>query len=264
MSFWLEKFTPTGESEFSLPARRPQSSTRSLRRQSVALDTVGGTYDPLHDERLPLARTLLTHTGAVYSPVDSTRMSAKRDALKINGKSGTLYRLWDDGTTREWVYARCEDVDANRSLENKNWEEITFTFLILSPAWNGDGIDDTETLSSSPHTYSLSNDGDAVVVDAVLTLTAGSADITSVTFSTGDAEIQYTGTISAGNDLVIDCGAMSVQNNGTGDYVNFARTANHAEDYWFPLQPGSNPITVTFTGGSTNSSLNVVFYEAWE
>jgi len=119
------------------------------------------------------------------------------------------------------------------------------------------------TLAASPQAMTITNDGDATCVNAIITVTAGSAAITALTLATDDAELSYSGTIAIGKELVIDCGALSVKNDGAAAYAGFTWTGNHTSRWWLPLYSGDNTLTVTWTGGSTDSEIKVEFYDAW-
>ena len=62
----------------------------------------------------------------------------------------------------------------------------------------------------------------------------------------------------------IDCGALSVLNNGNENYVYFSLTANHKIDDWLRLEPGANTVVVTITGGGTGALALVEFFDGWE
>ena len=263
MSYWLEKFTPTGESDYALPTRMPHSDVGGLKRRDASVDTAAGNYDAFGAEQLTIARTPLTHRGIIKATSAAALVTAKRAALKIAGKTGKLYRLWDGGTVREWVNARCLDVSAVRRIENVLHEELEFAFVALSPAWNGTVHDDDFTINASPKNITVANAGDARVLNAQITVTAGSAAITAVTLATGSAELTYSGTIAISKALVIDCGALSVKNDGAAAYADFTWTGSHTTRWWFPLASGNNTVTVTLTGGSTDSVVNFQYYDGW-
>jgi hypothetical protein len=111
-------------------------------------------------------------------------------------------------------------------------------------------------------TPTITNGGNAVVSNAVLTLTAGDVKISSVYFihNVTNQQMVYSADIVAGKSLVIDCGAQTVKNNAVAAYANFV--VNH--NRWLDLLPGTNALSVLITGGGTGSTLSVSFYDGWE
>lgn len=104
-----------------------------------------------------------------------------------------------------------------------------------------------QSLSSSPITFTVTTNGTAIT-RPVITITAGGSNITSVTIenlTTGQL-MSYSGTILAGNSLVIDCTALTVLNNNVDD---FAHISNDTE---VDLLPGANQFRITSaaTGGT--------------
>ncbi len=120
-------------------------------------------------------------------------------------------------------------------------------------------------LSIDCSSVTVSNDGNGICYDAVITITAGAANITALTISTANGtDIDWTGTLTAGNALLIDCGAKSIKNNGVNAYSGFAYGGSHTANSWLELLPGDTAITIDRTGGSTDSTVRVLFREIWE
>ena len=110
----------------------------------------------------------------------------------------------------------------------------------------------------------VNNGGNVRVANAILTLTAGAVAITQVKIAvSGVSEIQWDGTLTTGQQLVIDCGARSVKKVGVDAYSGFSLTANHKVDDWLRLEPGNNSVVVTLTGGSTDSTLRIQYNDGW-
>lgn len=246
----------------ALPSYEAQSDVGPLSSQDMRVRTAQGVYDAGGTAQLRPGETVISHRGTMVSDDDADMESDARALAVLRGTYAKLYREWRDGGT-EWIWARCIAVRGRRQRGMYLHQDWEFQFLALSPTWNGTAHDDDTTLNSSPKALTVTNGGDAVVRNAVITVTAGGANITALTIAAGSAEISYSGTITAGQALVIDCGALTVKNNGTGDYANFSLTVNHTVIDWMPLEPGNNSVTVTFTGGSTDSVVNFAFYDGW-
>jgi hypothetical protein len=222
-----------------------------------------------------------THHGGPKLPYELrlrvTALAASHTALEtalfalteLSGLRGTLIRVLADGSTQQWCTAKLLSVPASGDVQNVRSQPLELVFQVQSYWYKATAITNTTTLNTSPKTVTLLNAGNARVTDAVITVTAGSAAITSLTIArTGYSELQYTGTIAAGKALVIDTGAWSVLNDGADAYTaEFQRTSNHIENTWFRLPrstPSGTAFTVTIVGGSTDSTISFVYYEAWQ
>ena len=213
--------------------------------------------------------------------------------LALQGKRDRLYRRTSQGDIH-WQYARLASLDAERSYELTKYrqiQDINLRFVTQEAAWRGAlwlpggwtfdsgyyfdtgmhfDTDLAHSLGASPDSWvvtvgSASDPGRVAVRNLKITINAGDAILTNpVIARTGGETLTYTGNIPSGGSLVIDCGLMTVSCTGvTGAYDNltFAATADMAA--WFTLQPGSNTITITYTGGGTGKSISIEYYEAW-
>lgn len=287
--YHLSAFFVVGEDYFELLDRMPKSDigTGDYYTSPFPLPS-GGTFDALgEDDSNPKGYTLKKSFVIWYSDSDD-RIDYYKDLRGLVGKRGRLYRAWDNDSDVEWVTARLKSVSGERELNHKNHVEVDLSFEIYSSYWHGDytgvwlldsgeffdtGLDfdtgnDVITLNTSPKSFTITMNGNAIVNDAIIYVIAGSNDITALEIkntTTGHlAELDYSGTITAGNTLTIDCGAYTVKNNGVDDDANFSLGSTHAINEWLRLAPGDNTIVVTFTGGSTDSTINFDYYEGWK
>lgn len=241
----------------------------------------GGAFDALGDEQAKPGLRDATKTAIFHFINDAARVQFFRDIREWFGKKDQLFRIWDDDSV-EWVYARLESIGSTRTITNRNHLAVQFNFEIYSPVWNGeykgilmyddghyydtglyyDSGGDAVVLDSSPKTFSIENGGNAVQTNLTIKVTAGSANITNIKIEGNGAEIQFSGTINSTKELVIDCGAYTVENNGVDAIADFERLSSHSIEEWFILVAGSNSITVTITGGSTDSEIDFDYYDA--
>jgi len=138
----------------------------------------------------------------------------------------------------------------------------------------GLSVGDSATLTSTTTVKSLTSTGNTNYLDAVYTVTAGSANLTNVKLTTyyalqhydgvvyKESSHQYAGTITSGNSLVIDCAALTVKNNGTDDIDNWTRLSTDEITPWLPLNWAAPSLTVVRTGGSTNSTVQILHRSA--
>jgi hypothetical protein len=73
-------------------------------------------------------------------------------------------------------------------------------------------------------------------------------------------EVMYTGSLAAGDNLVIDSRRREVKLNDQAVYSTLFRTANAG---WLRLMPGSNTIEIRFAQTSDAASVNLRFLERW-
>jgi hypothetical protein len=136
---------------------------------------------------------------------------------------------------------------------------------VYSPVWNGTAHATTEGLTTGTAvTVAVRNNGNAPVYDPIITVTAGTAAITALTVTVGtETALSWAGTLGAGNDLVIDCGAQTIRNDGTDAYSGFSYGAGHTVGYWVGLgATATTTISISHTGGVTGV-VEVSFYDGW-
>jgi len=272
--------------DVALPIYNPrlQGGTASSREATITLAD-GSVYDAIGADQAGIVLPYTLSYECVALEDDAATLQTTLAALmRKRGQRGKLYRrvLADD--TIHWAWARPMRLPLASGEKGQTTHiPLSFQFQILSP-WYGhyyadwllddgyyldDGLflDDEafeDTMASSPHVIPVTNGGNGTCRNAIVTITAGGANITALTVASGDTDIDWTGTLTAGNGLVIDCGAKSIKNNGANAYSGFAYGGSHALNGWLVLPPGDTDITITFTGGSTNSTVAVDFRDTWE
>lgn len=223
--------------------------------------------------------------------VASSRAELKtlRDGLRAKGGNrGRLVVQFEGGALR-WTWARMTNTDNPSRPAHGLALPITLIFESVGQIWYelvysaddwtvgdgtfvvGDGTTELgqngteETLTATGgavQSFTLTHAGNIPAVNLAITVTAGNQSITNliITNNTTGHTFTYAGTIAAGNSLVVDTGAMSVQNNGSDDYANFT-PGNKAE--WMQLAADSdNDIDVTVTGnGSQNATIAWAWYD---
>ena len=245
----------------------------------------GGAFDVLGSDEARRVGPLTVSKKALFHENDAEAGREYFEALRAwVGKRAKLYRRWDDGTI-EWVWARLEDVSSSRSPEHENYLSVALKFIIFSAHWQGEShrvwyFDSGEyfdtglcfdqepvsvILDSSPKTFTVTTSGNAIVSDVVLRLTAGSFAISAVEIKNNTsghkAELVFDGSIASGQMLEIDCGNLSVENNGADAEADFEIGASHAIEEWFRLAVGENELIITITGGGADSEFSVDYVE---
>ena len=290
MSYRLYSFDGT-----VLPTRRAQADIGPGPAQDRTFELPsGGLYDHFGLDDAPKARGVMRHVGRIWNSTLATLEAEYNELAALIGVYSKLVRQRDSDDRFQVVNARCMDVRHVRTVENQVaggglWLELEFAFMPVAPWWDGflrgagwaldtgevldDGLalDETGdyTMAASPYTGTWHNAGSKPNTKAVVTVTAGSANITALTVQrivrgTAVEDWDFSGTIVAGNSLVVDCGAWSAENNNVDAWADFAfDAANHTTDNILTLLPGDNSIRVTFTGGAADSTVNVTFHDQW-
>lgn len=208
--------------------------------------------------------------------------------MKMRGTRDRLYRRTASGDIH-WQYARLVEIAAQRSYELTKYkliQDVDLRFMQQEALWRGDlggtwffdsgeyfdsglAFDSGQTydLVSSPTsiTVATSDDTGRAPVRALrLRVTAGSLAITSIIIArVGGESLTFGGTIASGDVLLIDTGTMQVTNDGVAAYDDLTLSPTADMAAWFSLAAGDNPITVTFSGGGTGSTIEFTYYEAW-
>lgn len=251
-------------SNVTLPGAMAEDDQATDLHPSALVEVLGGAFDGWGSgEGLPGPLTL-TKRVLVHDRVDAVLMATLDGLRALTGTRQKLYATQGDESER-WRWARLVQLTGTRRAVERGRLEIEMVFECLPGGWRGDAVDETETMASSPHTLTASNTGNRTVRDAVLTVTAGGANITAVAITvTGATHLTWAGMLTAGNALVLNCGVKSIRNDGVDAYAGFALGASHVVDDWLRLGAGDTDIDVAFTGGSTDSTVQIEFDEGWK
>lgn len=279
MAYILERF-----GTLTLPTRRVRHDHDAVAARGALVQTAAGVFDADGDD--PAALNLpqpLNYQGLIYEE-DMAAWRAAVDALRgMSRKRARLYRRGLDDDAVHWCVARLMAAATEYDLERFAVYDVRLRFNQLSPwvghdhtAWtldDGSLLDDalyldesgfTATLSAASTNLVVSNGGNRATEAVRVEITAGSANLTALTITGGGAHVVFTGTVAAGQTLVIDSGAQAVQNNGAAAYAGFALGGSHMLESWLRLEPGATTLTIARTGGSTNSTVRVEFRDGWE
>lgn len=278
-AYTLERFGAV-----TLPIYNPETDHSPLSARTAVVQTIAGAFDGWGDEDAPLELPTTRSYRSIVLDETAAAWRTALDALRAQvGKRARLYRRANDDDAVQWCIARLIQNPVQRVYQGGYIQEVELIFQLWT-GWSGhdhttwtldsgeilDGglyLDDSgfvETMASSPHTITVTNGGNRRVDNAIITITAGSSAITAVTIAkTGETDIDWSGTVSSGNALVIDCGAYKVTNNAVNAFSGLTLGGDHAVAEWLRLDPGDNDIVVTFTGGSTNSTVRVEFADGW-
>jgi hypothetical protein len=242
--------------------------TGQLIPTSVMMDISGWYIGELYTEVDEDGDYTVDESGVYIVGHDSaTDVRIKVEAIQSKiGVWGKLWRRWISDTTElQWKDARLINVPLPHSFEDGCQEaNVTCMFETAMSSWRAETQSSNSVAvgSSAPAGLTVHNGGSMRVDDAIIQITASSA-ITSVTIINVDAGISlaYTGTISAGQTLTIDCGLSTVIRSTTSNqYSGFALGAAHTARGWCPLAVGNNIFTVTANAAGTAT---IRHYNQW-
>ena len=130
-------------------------------------------------------------------------------------------------------------------------------FLCADPFWTGAlASAATVDIASSPHTFTATNNGTAANERGTITILGA---ITDPKIQIGDIWVKYSGTVTAGGTLIIDCNNYTAAK-GTADVTGSITHGGAAA--WMRLLPGANTVTVTGSG-LTAPDVTLTFSELW-
>lgn len=238
----------------------------------------GNSYDWGRSEILPIppARDI-TVTGE-WVAADDAEMA--QISFRLNGLLNVRSKLWrefGDGNTH-WRWARCVGVTGEiNARENLYYADYVFDFECDAGPWNGADRTRTWTLVSTvnPATIICRNAGNAPVRAVKMTVTAGSADMTTqigvshrvvrnAVAVNGVTSWVVRGTIGTGLELEIDNGAGTILLDGVDDYANMVFDEGYQmTPDWFYLEPGRNAYAFTWEGSGSGSTVKMEYHDGW-
>lgn len=248
----------------SLPGYNRESGLDPAPPTDGFANVILGGYDSYGTDEAP-SRTpyTLTMRGIVSLETDADQRAAIDGLRALTRTRGQLVRQADDDDSEQWVTARLQGVTHRRITGINGYQTLEFSWLVESE-WHGAAGDASDDLDGSPVTFAVENAGNRAVTDAVITVTAGDAALTAVTFTTTNGtHLVWTGTLAAGDELIFDCGAKAITNDGANAYSGLSYGASHTIDDWLRIV-GAMSITVAYTGGGSGATVDIAFYEGWK
>jgi len=240
---------PEGESQFTVNGR------------NIAVDLPYGTFDP-DGGPLVLKASDVTHKCRLIAPVD-----AKYDELARTmglGRNVLYAQMWNGD--RRCTYAKMTSLSHIAIARNyPSYQDVTLKFSLDSPYWwdindvsfldqgqtldSGlimDGHFDTQTITTSPYTWTLINSGTAQADGGYMLIQPNAASsMSNITIEDTEsgANFNWNGTLNANDRLEFDFLAKTVQYNGVDAYGSFAQNSNQIE--WLLLALGNNSMKLT-------------------
>ena len=217
------------------------------------------------------------------------------------GTRNRLYRRRSDGQV-EHVNATLLDVNFIDRPGATTFREFRATFRVKDEVWRGKpynmgfaeggGVPATKTwtlddgshfdsglyfdpavteiaLSNGLNEFTLTNNGNATMRNAIFTIDATTQIDGFTLVKSGETYIQFGATIGAGEQMVVDCGALTVQVDGDSAYdVTYGGNApaldpdtDHQISDWLHLTPGDNTLKILLNSGG--GTFSPYYYDTW-
>lgn len=267
-----------------LPTARISGTYGTGPTVNATVRVVGGMYDANGNGTAPLSLPYEQTYSAWLVGTAAATQAALEDLQALRGTRHILYRVDEYDSSQQWCWARCTQVRTPWQIQRKTVQPVDIVFQIQTPwygsvygdGWSlntGEDLDDglfleedaTYTLDASPKSITLTNGGNALSRLVSLKITVGpTAALTEVTVEVGDCDWTWAGTVAVNKVLEVNGRTMTITNDGSDAYSGLTLNADHATGWWLELEPGANTLTVTITGGSTDSTIEFDCADGWE
>lgn len=266
----------------TLPFYNPAQDHSVAPGRSSLVASIGGYFDLYGDsdigteaQTIPVAGVILGETeywedeagnilvdeaGVAVSFGDAptmlhSKLSALRESVRKRGK---LWRERMSDDVRQWKRVRFQSMSQPQQVRDRDFmASVTCQFETAMANWHAeDATEVSATATSGVPVYLLVTNSGATIDDAVLTVTCSSGPITAVTLTCTALDVAWTwtGSLTAGQQLVVDAGTSEVSQNVTDAYGGF--TLSGGANGVMPIEPGTWVFVVTVTGGGAGVSLS--------
>lgn len=201
----------------------------------------------------------ITRSRSGYTVLD-TVIDRLRLATIAVGKS----KLWGemrDGTSI-WCWAKCITLNVSSGISDRLSTPVELEFFCQDGLWYGATAHEF-VADGTTNNYNATQSGNypaAVTVDAVNT----SGSMSNVAMWTGALRLNWIGTATVGQHLIVTSRPNSVKVNGVGDFAGVTYY-NGANDYdpWLTVNPTGTTYLQTGDGGVTFTSVTFTWYDTY-
>lgn len=276
MAYRLHAFGPV-----VLPLGVAEQDLSTGKVDSALVDVVSGVADVYGwRQRLPRKQTinhtgmyvgeltnLVTEAGAYLVTEGGNRLIAgdaetmlrgQVDALKaMHGQRSYLYRRREDDGVVQWKLARLLQVQHSQNGQNLYGAKLSSAFETIDAGWRSFTQQSAAAAFADGAYLLVQNRGNLPVDDAVITVTAATT-ITNLAIAGPGIDLRWTGSLTPGQVLSIDCNGKTVTTGGANSYVVFSLGSEHTQPGWLPLAVGD---TLLRFAGSGSGTVAVIWYD---
>jgi len=246
------RFGDTYSTAYVLPLAMVEDDIARVRSPQVQqVANADGAFDFNGASAWPIAAGTVKKraivTAATWQAVDVTL-----DALHAATIAPGEQRLWAemrDGSKR-WAWAKCLSIHAPDKVGQPFHCPIELEFTLREGLWYAETAK-TQTQAGAA-TIALVNSGD-VRVPVSVSVTANATATTAYAVGAPGRGWSFAGTLAGTKTLIVDAAAYISTNNALNCFSSLSITDRAA--FWFYLEPGSNSVTITFTGGNPTAVL---------
>lgn len=196
----------------------------------------------------------------IFAKTSQTLMEAELRSMKKAVYTEDL-RLYSTQFADDFYKVECLNFE-HTFLGPLTIVEINIDFLVNDPfRYYKDATSDDETISESPHSYTIANDGD-IELSPIITWTVGAGAsiskirITNITDDGRYFVYQPAANLTSGAVIIFDMVEGTVKLNSVSDIA-------HWSGAWFKLLSGNNSISVVTSGTVGTNNCNFLFRKRW-
>lgn len=272
-----------------LPPAMTEDDLGVGRSNPALMDSVGGVYDYWQDQRRLPRKRIFRHKGkfetaqgtdmyratvggslrvTTSGEVRVTALSAAHELQAridfLKSRIGQRGRLWRKSLTngvRTWKQCRLLDVKHIAKVDDAMAvAEVETEWETADVGWRSAQSSIVQG-SGTNISLAVANAGNVPMDDAVISIARETGTVTQVTITAAGIALRWTGSLGAGQTLVIDCERQTVRVNGVDAYAGFSLLPSHSANGWLPLRTGMTAVSVAALGGDVTAS--VEHYNQW-
>lgn len=249
----------------------------------------GGAADGRGTAQSRTGRRAIRKRGELMASTRTELQTLADALLALREKRAELYVRLPDDTVRSMT-ARCDNVIMPTTYQHSLFVPVEIIWSGLDPYWKGEQhgggwLWDGGELWDSGAVWNeatgnvfalvagvgaviaVVNSGNAPLVRPILSITAGSAAITTLeitaTLPDGEIDLLFAPDIAAGKTLVIDQGRRIVTNDGVDARGDLVRDPTHTIAEWLRFEPGTTNVTIAIAGGGAGATATVSGFDGW-
>jgi hypothetical protein len=288
MSYANKRLVSFGDYTFPDTEQQIDDNFLELEKATVKLPGADGVFDEYGVDPSPAVegRVTMTFILEVEDPADMTAALDSLRALRRQGVKALRMQPTDSALDSRWCWARLSRITApeDKGSTSELWRRVTIQWLISDPKWNAGGNEaplyDSGVLYDDGSLYdgeagfaasgtqtnqTITLSGNAIVQPRITVACGVGQSVSTVTVQRIVSglvvdEVEWLGSLTAGETLEINCRAYSVEVDGVDAYAD---GFDFLDESWFRLVPGTNSIRVIFGNSANEATVTVAYYEGY-